>query len=96
MQAYLHTKTERLDGTFDSFQTNQVPVKIELMPHHVRGLSWTATGYGARIPTRYMVQVNGKWRRVYAICYSNSGTLYIGKRYNQTAVVDVTNKELTP
>lgn len=89
MQAYLHTKTKRPDGTFDSFQTIEVPIKIKMMPHHVRGLSWTASGYGARIPTVYMVQVQGKWRRVYAICYSNAGTCFIGKRYDQTAIIDI-------
>ena len=44
-----------------------------------RGLSFTATGYGSRIPTRYMVKFNGRWRRVYCRQYSNIGTLYIGK-----------------
>lgn len=44
-----------------------------------KGLSYTASGYGKRIPTEYMVKYNGKWRRVYCRIYSNSGTLYIGK-----------------
>lgn len=44
-----------------------------------RGLSFTATGYGKRIPTRYMVRYNGKLRRVYCAIYSNVGTCYIGK-----------------
>lgn len=48
------------------------------LPHHVRGLSYTATGYGEKIPTRYMVRVyDQKWRRVYARCFSNVATLYI-------------------
>ena len=89
MQAYLHTKTKRSDGAFDNLQTIDVPVKVKMLPHHVRGLSWTAAGYGARLPTRYMVQVNGKWRRVYAICYSNSGTMFIGKRYDGSAIIDI-------
>ena len=43
------------------------------------------TGYGSKIPTQYKVQLEGckLWRRVYCICYSNSGTLYVlvkGKR----------------
>ena len=37
-------------------------VRESLMAHHRAGLTWTATGYGARIPSRYMVQVNGKLR----------------------------------
>jgi len=44
-----------------------------------KGLTYTATGYGKRIPTRYMVRYNGKWRRVYCAIYSNIGTCYIGK-----------------
>ena len=44
-----------------------------------KGLSFTATGYGKRIPTRYMVRHNGKFRRVYCAIYSNVGTCYIGK-----------------
>jgi len=46
---------------------------------HQQGLSYTATGYGKRIPTRHMVRYNGKWRRVYCAIYSNIGTCYIGK-----------------
>lgn len=59
MQAYLHTKTKRSDGAFDNFQTIEVPVKIKTMPHPVQSLLWTATGYVARIPTLYMIQVEG-------------------------------------
>lgn len=46
---------------------------------HDRGLSYTASGYGNRIPSRTMVRYNGKWRRVYVCRYGNSGTAYIGK-----------------
>jgi hypothetical protein len=44
-----------------------------------KGLSFTATGYGARIPTPYMVHWKGRWRRVYVAQYSNAGTAYIGR-----------------
>jgi hypothetical protein len=40
---------------------------------------WSASGYGAKIPTCTMVRYNGKWRRVYVACFSNAGTAYIGK-----------------
>ena len=43
------------------------------------GLSYNATGYGKRIPTRDMVHYRGRWRRVYCCIYSNIGTCYIGK-----------------
>lgn len=37
----------------------------------------TRTGYGAKIPTQYMVFGGNRWRRVYCKIYSNSGTLFI-------------------
>ena len=45
----------------------------------VQGLSYTASGYGKRIPTRHMVRYHGKWRRVYCAIFSNARTCYIGK-----------------
>jgi len=57
------------------------------MKHHELGLSWTATGYGTKIPTRYMVRtIDSKWRRVYCCIYSNSGTLYVMHGKNKTIV----------
>jgi len=47
----------------------------------------SASGYGAKIPTRYMVRVGNYWRRVYCACWSNVGTLYI-MRKGQKLVVD--------
>lgn len=37
----------------------------------------SATGYGSKIPTGYAAFLDGKWRRVYCISYSNSGSLYV-------------------
>lgn len=39
----------------------------------------TASGYGSKIPTGYMVQLDGdkRWRRLYAICYSNVATFFV-------------------
>jgi hypothetical protein len=45
-----------------------------------KGLSQTATGYGSRLATEHMVKVEGagpRWRRVYAICYSNVASFYV-------------------
>jgi len=44
-----------------------------------QGLSYTASGYGSRIPTSKMVRLPGeaRWRRVYCCCYSNAGTCYV-------------------
>ena len=33
------------------------------------------TGYGSKLPTSKMIRLaDGKWRRVYVICYSNAGS----------------------
>lgn len=89
MLAYLHTKSIRDDGSSHSHLTRSVSVKSNPMPHHKLGLQWTASGYGSRIPTEYMILLHGVWRRVYCICYSNAGTLFIGKKYDQSAIVRI-------
>jgi hypothetical protein len=44
-----------------------------------QGLSYTASGYGRKIPTRHMVRLPGnkRWRRVYCCIFSNAGTCYV-------------------
>jgi hypothetical protein len=70
-------------------QTINVDVTEAPLSRHKRGLSYTATGYGNRIPTVYMVKWQGKWRRVYAACYSNVASTYIGKANAWLATVSV-------
>jgi hypothetical protein len=48
-----------------------------------------ADGYGGKIPTRYRVRVDGRWRRVYVACWSNSGTAYIVR--NGAGIEDARN-----
>ena len=54
-----------------------------------------AMGYGSRIATPYQVRVNsaGPWRRVYAICWSNAGTLYVTVNNNRYYLRDF---DITP
>lgn len=66
-------------------------VKVSPMAHHLRGLSWTASGYGERIPTQYMIRVDGRWRRVYAYHVSNAETLFIGKSLRDGTIIDIYN-----
>jgi hypothetical protein len=73
----------------DYHNPQPVPVRESLMAHHRAGLTWTATGYGARIPSRYMVQINGKWRRVYFRCFSNTCTMFIGRKYDGSQIIDI-------
>ena len=85
MQAYLQFK----GGENGPFLTQSVAVKEKPLPWQERGLMYTATGYGRKIPTRYMVQSGGKWRRVYCCIFSNSGTLYIGKLSGEAVTVQI-------
>ena len=56
-----------------------LPHKEHLLPWQARGLQYTRSGYGSRIPTAHMVQLPGspRWRRVYCCIWSNSGTCYV-------------------
>ena len=47
----------------------------------------TTSGYGSKLPTRYMLHIGSRWRRVYAICWSNVATYYIIKN-GERIVVD--------
>ncbi len=85
---YLHTCSIRKDGTKDTWLTRRVEVKYAPLPHHKAGLSFTASGYGSRIPTSHMIKVEGRWRRVYCRIYSNVGILFIGKYDGTNTVQD--------
>ena len=43
-----------------------------------RGLMFTATGYGSKIPTQYMIKLSDNiTRRVYCYIFSNVGSIYV-------------------
>lgn len=79
MQAYLNFGS----GTVEA------EAKLEPLPHHKAGLQYTASGYGPRIPTPYMIRHGGRWRRVYAACYGNAASTYIGPAGQWLATVDI-------
>jgi hypothetical protein len=51
--------------------------KRQPLPWQLQGLQETASGYGSKLTTQRMIYWAGRWRRVYAMCYSNCATLYI-------------------
>lgn len=52
--------------------------------HYPRG---TVSGYGKNLPTPWRVRtVDQRWRRVYAVCYSNVCTLYVWHKGVRTIV----------
>lgn len=40
-------------------------------------LNRSATGYGPKIPTHYMVRIGTRWHRVYMAQYGNAGSAYV-------------------
>lgn len=60
-----------------------LPAMVTTQPAHR-----SAMGYGAKIPTRYMVRFGSRWRRVYVAQFGNAGTAYIGKPGAWVATVD--------
>ena len=76
---HVHGWSNRPDGSRDSVWTVRVESRESPLKWQLQGLTYTASGYGRRIPTRHMVLFNGRWRRVYCYIFSNTGSCYIGK-----------------
>jgi len=90
MKAEAHTLYAQYKaGPAGPFQTVALATKYAPLWWQLKCLSYTATGYGNRIPTPYMVQLPGspRWRRVYCCIYSNSGTCYVGKSIRSGTVI---------
>lgn len=79
--------------SYKSFKNDvTLPCKEVLLWWQKRGLMYTATGYGSKIPTRYMVQWKGRWYRVYCSIFSNSGTCFIVSK-KETIYIDDYNMQ---
>lgn len=82
-------------GTGKDAVREQVEAKLEPLAWQEAGLHYTATGYGSRIPTQYMVKYQGKWRRVYCFIFSNVGTCFIGDKLHTGIIVESIDGERT-
>ena len=88
LKAYLQTKQDDGQGGYNCYLTQGLHIKETETPRSGQ----TASGYGRRLPTPYMVMVDRVWRRVYCVCFSNAGTLYIGKSYSPKTTIDIYNQ----
>jgi hypothetical protein len=89
MKATLNSMRRLTDGTYLHGKPYEVDAMVKPLWWQEQGLSFTASGYGKRIPTRYMVRLHGKWRRVYCCIHSNSGTCYVGNLFATGEVITV-------
>ena len=65
------------NAMYELITGEKLEAKQLLLRWQKEGRSYTATGYGAKIPTSYMVRHNRRWKRVYCMIYSNAGSLFI-------------------
>ena len=63
--------------TDDRIWLDDHPTEYRPLWWQKRGLSYTRSGYGSKIPTARMVFYAGRWRRVYVTIFSNIGTAWI-------------------
>lgn len=61
----------------DYYYINDAPVLDNPLWWHIQGLTQTASGYGSKLTTRYMLPIGKRLYRVYCTQYSNAGTLWI-------------------
>lgn len=91
MQGYLHFGgAATVDGAGSPMVTHLAPVKETETPQSGQ----TVTGYGAKLPTPYLVKWAGQWRRVYAACYGNAASHYIGKPGAWLATFDLKTESI--
>ena len=71
-----------IKGSYPDY--NHIPLETfdNVLWWQERGLMYTSTGYGKKIPTTYMVKHNNRMKRVYCCIYSNVGSLYIKDKGN--------------
>lgn len=75
---FLHSDGERMTGAYWTAKRDMVfPTREKLLPWQARGLMYTRTGYGKKIPTTKQLFVLNRWRRVYCDIFSNSGVCYV-------------------
>jgi hypothetical protein len=76
--SFLHSDGEQITGAYWTMKSNIVfPTREKLLPWQARGLMYTASGYGKKIPTSKQLYILGRWRRVYCDIFSNSGVCYV-------------------
>ena len=73
-----------------NFRLNDLENKVCMLWWQEKGLSYTRSGYGRKIPTSRMVKLPGsdKWRRVYCCIFSNAGTCYVPDKAGNWIVID--------
>lgn len=76
--SFIHSDGEQITGAYWTAKNGvQFEAREKLLPWQARGLMYTASGYGKKIPTSKQLFILGRWRRVYCDIFSNSGVCYV-------------------
>ena len=76
--SFLHSDGEQISGAYWNLKSALTfPTREKLLPWQARGLMYTASGFGKKIPTTKQLFILGRWRRVYCDIFSNSGVCYV-------------------
>lgn len=74
------------DKTYKKLSVEQSELIYKPLWWQLRGLMYTATGYGKKIPTDKMIKFNGRFLRIYCHIFSNCGTCYIVSKGEQIII----------
>lgn len=76
--SFRHSDGDLITGAYWNMKCGLTfPTREQLLPWQQRGLMYTRTGYGKKIPTTKQLFILGRWRRVYCDIFSNSGVCYV-------------------
>jgi hypothetical protein len=76
--SFLHSDGEQVAGSYWKMKGDVTfKTREKLLPWQERGLMYTASGYGIKIPTTKQLFILNRWRRVYCDIFSNSGMCYV-------------------
>lgn len=86
--AHINCKSEFINNKWQH-TSDKLECDVKPLWWQEQGLQYTASGYGSKIPTQYVVKHNNRWKRVYCRVYSNAGTLYILQGKEQIIVSNI-------
>jgi len=69
-----------VDGQFPRIYCDRSELLDAPLWHHLRGLSQSASGYGAKLVNSCKICFEGRFYRVYVTCYSNSSSSWFKVR----------------
>ena len=76
MKNFTASDVQKLESDFPKIYLGEFAKELIDSPlwYHKMGLSQTASGYGAKLTSRYKISYEGKEYRLYSSCYGNAAS----------------------